>query len=264
MATKQGSIAVFFTKKPTATQTKSDSKAIGTKTQNAGKAEVKDGIIDLTEDKEREQGGIGIDTVEKIEAPGQPLGGLSSSIPIETDRADLLDSPRKRRKLSPRLEDQSTTRPLAEISKVETKPKSDYLIIDPSEPSTYPPPSHPSYAPPPSPTHNHPFPIPSPPPHLLSSLQFNPNPRPILKPKLDLDLLYFNQFISGGSKGLYGYLLDSLPWYRVTYVTKGITINTPRWTTVFGKDCSSREWGGYAVKPRAIPEILLRLMEIGT
>ena len=56
-----------------------------------------------------------------------------------------------------------------------------------------------------------------------------------------------------------------MPWYRVTYTTKGFTVNTPRWTTVFGKDLQSKDWSGYpaGVKPRAIPEILLRLMEIG-
>ena len=29
---------------------------------------------------------------------------------------------------------------------------------------------------------------------------------------------------------LYNYLLEELPWYRVIYETRGITIRTPRWT----------------------------------
>jgi len=146
-----------------------------------------------------------------------------------------------------------------------TKLNQELLRIDVTEAFTYPPPSHPSYPPPPSRTHNHPFPIPPPPNNLLSTLRFNPNPKPILKPDLNLDLLYFHKFINEGSKELYNYLLEAMPWYRVTYVTKGFTVNTPRWTTVFGKDLQSKDWSGYpaGVRPRAIPEILLRLMEIG-
>jgi alkylated DNA repair dioxygenase AlkB len=35
---------------------------------------------------------------------------------------------------------------------------------------------------------------------------------------------------------LFNFLLQNMPWYRVTYEVRGITINTPRYTTVFGLD----------------------------
>jgi hypothetical protein len=245
MGTKQGSIAGFFTKKPTPTKAKIVDTKPGISSKRTQGADV---IIDLTETEDLAGQGEAVKPEHDV---GKREEGSTSA------------SPRKRRKLSPNL-DEKPPHEFEIKAAPKSEPRADHLTINPSEEFTYPPTTHPSYAQPPSPTHNHPFPIPPPTSTLLSSLSFNPNPRSILKPKLDLDLLYFNQFISGGSKGLYEYLLDSLPWYRVRYVTKGITINTPRWTTVFGKDCSSREWGGYAVKPRAIPEILLRLMEIGT
>jgi hypothetical protein len=128
----------------------------------------------------------------------------------------------------------------------------------------YPPPSHPSYHLPPSPSYNHPFTIPPIPESLSSSLKFNLTSQPITKPNLALDLLYFKPFIERkSSKELVKFLLDSLPWYRVTYTVRGITINTPRWTTVFGKDSTKLPWTGYKCAPKAIPPILLRLMQKG-
>ncbi|WVF72222.1 hypothetical protein IAT40_007034 [Kwoniella sp. CBS 6097] len=63
------------------------------------------------------------------------------------------------------------------------------------------------------------------------------------------------------SKELMKYLLEELPWYRVKYTVRGININTPRYTTVFGKDSTDIPWTGYQkCKPRAIPEVLLNLM----
>jgi hypothetical protein len=178
----------------------------------------------------------------------------------EADRPPT--SPRKRRKLS---SDQSSPAPHVEaLSKGDSAPKADRLTIDPSEPFNYPPANHGSYHLPPDPNYNHPFTITPPPNELLTALAFSQSPKPILRPNLNLDLLYFNQFISPpGSRALYDYLLEALPWYRVKYTVRGININTPRWTTVFGKDASTADWKGYPVKPRAIPEILLRLMEIG-
>lgn len=63
---------------------------------------------------------------------------------------------------------------------------------------------------------------------------------------------------------LYDYLLNELPWYRVTYQTRGITIRTPRWTTVFGKDDSptpATDTKVYKIAPRKIPEALEVLLE---
>jgi hypothetical protein len=234
MTSKQGSIASFFNKKPVPKVAPKPNTGIKHEIEGRG------GIIDLTDE---------VPDIKTMEE----------------------ESPRKRRKLSPgldpKLKEASPLKAKKDDSspKAKTEDRSEYLTIDPLTAFTYPPASHPSYHPPPSPSHNHPFSIPSPSTILLSNLSFNPTPKIIVKPELNLDLLYFNQFIASGSKELYTYLLDSLPWYRVTYTTKGFTVNTPRWTTVFGKDSAGKEWSGYptGVKPRAIPEILLRLMEIG-
>ncbi|ORY24979.1 hypothetical protein BCR39DRAFT_445565, partial [Naematelia encephala] len=112
------------------------------------------------------------------------------------------------------------------------------------------------------PSYNHPFSISPPPPALLESLAFTPQTRTITKPDLGLDLLYLKHFVSPAcSRALMAYLLSALPWYRVTYMVRGIRINTPRFTTVFGKDSTNTPWDGYKVSPRAIPPILLRLMQ---
>jgi hypothetical protein len=133
-----------------------------------------------------------------------------------------------------------------------------------AEPFTYPPPTHASYHLPPSPIYNHPITIVPPPAALIDALRFNTSPRIITSPA-DLDLLYFTKFIDPTcSRQLTRYLLDALPWYRVNYTTKGIDIKTPRYTTVFGKDATPMPWEVYDKwKPRAIPEILLRLMQKG-
>ncbi|KAL2685062.1 hypothetical protein Neosp_006157 [[Neocosmospora] mangrovei] len=61
----------------------------------------------------------------------------------------------------------------------------------------------------------------------------------------DLDLLYFEPFIPGHvSRKLFEFLRAELPFYRVEYKIKrgGIEtqIRTPRWTTVFGIDETSK------------------------
>ncbi|RBR24534.1 uncharacterized protein FIESC28_02645 [Fusarium coffeatum] len=61
----------------------------------------------------------------------------------------------------------------------------------------------------------------------------------------DLDLLYFEPFITTSvSRRLFEFLRAELPFYRVEYKIKrgGIEtqIRTPRWTTVFGLDETSR------------------------
>ncbi|WVQ70002.1 uncharacterized protein L199_008226 [Kwoniella botswanensis] len=130
------------------------------------------------------------------------------------------------------------------------------LDLDPS----WPPPQHP-YHPPPNTTYNHPIVIPPPTPS-LQPMRFNLNPKIIHNPTTDLDLVYYKSFIDkSSSKELMIFLLDNLPWYRVKYMVRGININTPRYTTVFGKDLTDIPWSGYMkCRPRAIPEVLERLM----
>lgn len=129
----------------------------------------------------------------------------------------------------------------------------------------YPPANHASYHSPPIPDFNHPIPISPPPTSLTSTLRFNTIPKVITSPA-DLDLLFFNRFIDPSSaRKLTNYLLDAMPWYRVNYTTRmGMDIKTPRYTTVFGKDSTALPWDQYVKwKPRAIPEMLLRLMQKG-
>ena len=138
------------------------------------------------------------------------------------------------------------------------RPSSSTIITTP-----FPPRDHPSYRPPPTPTFNHPFPIPPIPDTL--DLQTNSSFTSHLKPALGLELLYFKHFIKPScSRDVTKYLLEALPWYRVKYTVRGLDINTPRFTTVFGKDLSDRSWTGYKCKPRAIPTILLQLMQKGS
>ena len=150
-------------------------------------------------------------------------------------------------------------------SEVDELPHKDrHVIINAhSEDVPYPPPDHPSYHPPPSSSYNHPVPIP-PIPFSLS-LTFNTSPKNITKPNHGLELLYFHPFIDRKcSTDLTNYVLEALPWYRVRYTVRGITINTPRYTTVFGKDLTDTPWFGYdKAEPRAIPPILLKLMQKG-
>lgn len=90
------------------------------------------------------------------------------------------------------------------------------LQLDLSKPFDFPPIGHPSYARPPEAGYNHPITIRPPPISLLEQLSFSQSPKAILKPSLNLDLLYFHSFISPpGSRALYDYFLDELPWYRV-------------------------------------------------
>lgn len=60
---------------------------------------------------------------------------------------------------------------------------------------------------------------------------------------------------------LFSYLLSELPWYRVTYQTRGVTIRTPRWTNVWGCDETGAPPSTYKIKPRKIPGVLQRLKE---
>ena len=170
------------------------------------------------------------------------------------------------------------------FAKIEKKPPaSEVVVVDDSPPDTpsdeilpnsdreasscefdrpYPPHTHPSYHPPPSPTFNHPISI-SPIPTTLA-LRFNTAATAHVKPNSGLDLLCFKRFIDSiCSWKLTNYLLDALPWYRVCYNVRGLDVNTPRFTTVFGKDLTDKSWTSYKCKPRAIPPILLQLMQKG-
>ncbi|WWC89973.1 uncharacterized protein L201_004902 [Kwoniella dendrophila CBS 6074] len=140
---------------------------------------------------------------------------------------------------------------------IDTKSTDDDLV-EPWPPSGI---DHP-YHKPPTKDYNHPIVIP-PINDELKPIHFNLNPKVIYNPITDLDLVYYKNFIDKNlsSKKIMDFLLDNLPWYRVKYKVRGIDINTPRFTTVFGKDSTQTPWSGYQkCKPRAIPEILERLM----
>ncbi|KAK6842425.1 2OG-Fe(II) oxygenase superfamily protein [Apiospora arundinis] len=101
----------------------------------------------------------------------------------------------------------------------------------------------------------YPFPIPHLPPALAAELPSWPaSLGRVINDQPDLDLLYFEPYVarglggSGGSaRALFEFLRAELPFYRVEYdINRGGTsthIRTPRWTTVFGLDDTSR-FGG--------------------
>jgi alkylated DNA repair dioxygenase AlkB len=67
----------------------------------------------------------------------------------------------------------------------------------------------------------------------------------VINDQLDLDLLYFQPYVPKDiERDLFKFLRQSLPFYRVKYTIKRGTIetqiNTPRFTTVFGLDETSR------------------------
>lgn len=99
----------------------------------------------------------------------------------------------------------------------------------------------------------------------------------------DLDLVYYQPYIpSSVAAGMFEFLRQELPFYRVQYsINRGgisTTINTPRFTTVFGVDATSRfsddgklvdmktgktiESGRYKCKPRPLPQCLDELRKI--
>jgi alkylated DNA repair dioxygenase AlkB len=133
----------------------------------------------------------------------------------------------------------------------------------------------------------YPFAIPHLPPHITESLNFAPAEEGrIINDQPDLDLLYFQPYIPKDiQRGLFEFLRSELFFYRVQYnIKRGpveTQINTPRYTTVFGLDETSKfnDTGNiidattgkpptgkdtYACKPRPIPDcldILRRLTE---
>ncbi|KAF2728277.1 DNA repair family protein [Polyplosphaeria fusca] len=105
--------------------------------------------------------------------------------------------------------------------------------------------------------------------------------------QLDLDLMYYQPYIpADAQKSLFSFLRQELPFYRVIYnISRGgiqTTINTPRFTTVFGVDETSTfnpsgdlvdaktgksvAKGRYKCTPRPIPHCLdqLRILVQGT
>ncbi|KAI4190043.1 MAG: hypothetical protein L6R41_001062 [Letrouitia leprolyta] len=96
--------------------------------------------------------------------------------------------------------------------------------------------SHPAY----------PFPVPHLPNHIAEKLSESPHIEgKVIDGQPDLDLLYFQPFVPKTvEKDLFEFLRSQLFFYRVQYKIKrgGIEtqINTPRYTTVFGLDETSR------------------------
>lgn len=135
----------------------------------------------------------------------------------------------------------------------------------------------------------YPFSLPQLPTEIVEILNFCPAEEArAINDKPDLDLLYFKPYISKDiSRDLFEFLRSEIFFYRVKYTIKrGPTetlINTPRYTTVFGIDETSRfdEQGqvldavsgkppakdAYKCQPRPIPEcleVLRRLTENAT
>lgn len=153
---------------------------------------------------------------------------------------------RKKQKVTAQSEAQVEEAKLGEVGDIETQTYS----------------THPTY----------PFPIAN-----LPSLQLTASSTPRVIKKGDLDLLYYHPFFKDATaKTLYTHLLESLPWYKVMYLARGMTINTPRYTTVFGLD-ETAIWDGdrvlsamskqpvpsnvYQKPPRPIPGCLQELKE---
>lgn len=79
----------------------------------------------------------------------------------------------------------------------------------------------------------YPIPLPS---SLPFKLTTNANAR-IVNGKPKLDVLYYQPFFPAAlAIQLFDFLRAEFCWYRVTYEVRGMTINTPRFTTVFGLD----------------------------
>lgn len=92
----------------------------------------------------------------------------------------------------------------------------------------------------------YPFPVPHLPPYIIEHLSETPASQgKEINDQPDLDLLYFQPYIPPTiERELFEFLRGSLFFYRVQYTIKRYStethINTPRFTTVFGVDTSSR------------------------
>ncbi|KAK8114249.1 Clavaminate synthase-like protein [Apiospora kogelbergensis] len=101
----------------------------------------------------------------------------------------------------------------------------------------------------------YPFPISHLPPALAAELPSWPaSLGRAINDQPNIDLLYFEPYVArglgggGNARSLFEFLRAELPFYRVEYdINRGGTsthIRTPRWTTVFGLDDTSRFGGG--------------------
>lgn len=92
----------------------------------------------------------------------------------------------------------------------------------------------------------YPFPISTLPAHIQMELPSLPAAvGRVINDQPDLDLLYFEPYVPRYlAKDLFDFLRSNLPFYRVKYTIKRFgtetNINTPRYTTVFGLDETSR------------------------
>jgi alkylated DNA repair dioxygenase AlkB len=92
----------------------------------------------------------------------------------------------------------------------------------------------------------YPYPISDLPPHLIDALGFVPaSDGKAINDQPDLDLLYFQPYIpKEAERDLFQFLRRELFFYRVQYKIKRgpveTNVNTPRYTTVFGIDESSK------------------------
>ncbi|KAG9188171.1 hypothetical protein G6011_02094 [Alternaria panax] len=131
---------------------------------------------------------------------------------------------------------------------------------------------------------SYPFAIPYLPAPFTEQLGFAPAEEgKVMNDHLDLDLVYYQPYIpSSVAPGLFEFLRHELPFYRVQYniIRGGVQtqINTPRFTTVFGIDDTSRfatdgsivdaktgkpvEKSRYKCAPRPIPQCLEELRKV--
>jgi alkylated DNA repair dioxygenase AlkB len=131
---------------------------------------------------------------------------------------------------------------------------------------------------------SYPFAIPHLPIPFVEQLGFAPAEEgKLMNDQLDLDLVYYQPYIPASiASGVFEFLRHELPFYRVQYtITRFGTptqINTPRFTTVFGIDETSRfaedgtivdaksgnkvEASRYKCAPRPIPQCLDELRKI--
>jgi alkylated DNA repair dioxygenase AlkB len=130
----------------------------------------------------------------------------------------------------------------------------------------------------------YPFAIPHLPAPFEEQLGFAPAEEgKVMNDQLDLDMIYYEPYVPTSiTAGLFEFLRQELPFYRVQYnITRGgvqTRVNTPRFTTVFGVDDTSRffedgsivdtqtgkkvEAKTYKCQPRPIPQCLDQLRKI--
>ncbi|KAL9051189.1 MAG: hypothetical protein Q9162_006167 [Coniocarpon cinnabarinum] len=136
----------------------------------------------------------------------------------------FFQTPNKKAKVEPLASPESPAQPATSINETD------------DDESSEPPTTHSSY----------PFPAPALPSNIASSLQYSPavDARHIHN-RPHLDLLYFEPFVDRKvAQHLFRFLRDKLFFYRVKYKIKRgaleTDINTPRFTTVFGVDETSK------------------------